>query len=57
MTKLKNNKISKGYRLRPETHEKIIMIKDILKSDTDYAIDFISKKFLEERNKKININK
>ncbi len=33
-----NGKTARGYRLKPETHELIIMIQKILKSDQDSAI-------------------
>ena len=34
----KQVKISKGYRLLPETHKKILKIKKLLKTDADKVI-------------------
>lgn len=42
-----DKKISKGYRLKPETHEMIIRIKQVLREDTDNAINTACRKFLE----------
>jgi hypothetical protein len=34
-----NGKISKGYRLKAETHEKIKKLKNIFKTDSDYILN------------------
>lgn len=51
-------KISKGYRLKPDTHEKINRIKNILNTDSDNAINKACEKLLNEieklSNNKIN---
>jgi hypothetical protein len=39
MISAKKKKVAKGYRLRPETHKIIERIKNILKTDYDYAIN------------------
>lgn len=49
---MENKKIAKGYRLRPETHEMITKIKNVLKEDSDKAINTACRKFLEEIKKK-----
>lgn len=41
-------KISKGYRLKPDTHEKINRIKNILNADSDNAINKACEKLLNE---------
>lgn len=41
-------KISKGYRLKPATHEKIRKIKTILNSDSDHVINKACEKLLDE---------
>jgi len=46
--KYHREKISKGYRLKPETHEKIKKVKIILDSDTDYALNKACEKLLKE---------
>lgn len=43
----KNRKISKGYRLRPETHKKINRVQKILKSDYDDTLDLLCTLFLK----------
>lgn len=50
----KNKKISKGYRLKTETHELILKIKQTIKADSDNAINTACSKFLNElkKNKK-----
>lgn len=48
----KEKKISKGYRLRPETHEMIRKIKKYLKGTADQSIYLACKKLLEEIKKK-----
>jgi len=50
-------KVSKGYRLKPETHELIKEVKKILEGDSDKAINTVCKIFLKEKNPEILINK
>jgi hypothetical protein len=38
MTSEKANKIARGYRLKPETHQLIVRIQKILKTDQDTVI-------------------
>lgn len=42
----KDKKISKGYRLRPETHKMIAKVQKILKTDYDDTLTLLCKKFL-----------
>jgi hypothetical protein len=44
----KNRKVSKGYRLRPETHKKINRIQKILKTDYDDTLNLLCTVFLKE---------
>lgn len=49
-----NRKVARGYRLKPETHEILLEVKQAVKGDIDYAITAACKKFLNEiRTKKI----
>lgn len=41
-------KISKGYRLRPETHKMIKQIQNILNVNTDVVLNEVCSKFLTE---------
>jgi len=52
-------KVSKGYRLKPETHELIKEVKKIIEGDSDKAINTVCKSFLKEKNinKLINTGK
>ncbi len=46
----KDRKISKGYRLRPETHNKINRIQKILKTDYDDTLNLLCSYFLKSNN-------
>ena len=48
MRKINNKKISKGYRLKPETHKMIRTISKQVRGDLDYAINSACRKFLDE---------
>ena len=48
----KIKKVSKGYRLRPKTHELIRELKKYLKGTADDSIYLACKKLLEEIKKK-----
>ena len=50
----KEMKISKGYRLRPETHKMIKQIQNILNVNTDVVLNEVCSKFLTDIQ---NINK
>lgn len=45
---MKNLKIAKGYRLKPETHKIIRKVQNLLRGDIDNAINTVCKKFLKE---------
>jgi len=53
----KVEKISKGYRLKKETHDLVYKIQEILKSDQDTAISKACRRYytelLKRKNKKI----
>jgi len=48
MGKTKSTKISKGYRLKPETHEIINTLQEKLRTDADTIISAACRKFLRE---------
>ena len=48
MRKVNNKKVSKGYRLKPETHKMIRTISEHVRGDLDYAINSACRKFLDE---------
>jgi len=47
-------KISKGYRLKQETHDLIKQIQNAIMGNTDEAINMACRKFLSEYPKKKN---
>jgi hypothetical protein len=49
----KNRKISKGYRLKPETHKMISKIQKLLKTDYDDTLTLLCNEFMKSRNFKI----
>lgn len=46
----KAKKISKGYRLKPETHRLIDKIQKIIKSDYDKTLAIVCVEYLKNRN-------
>ncbi len=48
----KEEKISRGYRLKPSTHKKLADIQDKLKTDIDTVISLACKKLTKEMNSK-----
>lgn len=52
----RGEKVSKGYRLKPETHEKIKEIKKLLDADTDYVI-YKACEYFHNKIKNIDKNK
>lgn len=46
----KDKKISKGYRLRPETHKMITKVQKILKTDYDDTLAAVCMDFLKKNN-------
>ncbi|MBN8584394.1 MAG: hypothetical protein J0M37_04805 [Ignavibacteria bacterium] len=46
----KDKKISKGYRLRPETHKMITKVQKILKTDYDDTLTALCAYFLKKNN-------
>lgn len=47
-----NKKISKGYRLKPETHKLISKVHKILKTDYDDTLNLLCTEFLKNRKSK-----
>lgn len=52
----KNRKISKGYRLRPETHKLISKVQKYLKSDYDDTLWFLCNEYIIKLNNNIKEN-
>lgn len=52
----KAKKISKGYRLKPETHKMIDKIQKLIKSDYDETLKIICTNYLNAHYRKINTN-
>ncbi len=57
MEKINEVKISKGYRLSPETHNMIKQIQNILNVNTDIVLNKVCSKFLSEIQNNTNKNK
>lgn len=55
--KINEMKISKGYRLSPETHNMIKQIQSILNVNTDVVLNKACSKFLTEIQNNTNKNK
>lgn len=52
----KDKKISKGYRLRPETHKMITKVQKILKTDYDDTLWFLCNEYIIKLNNIIKEN-
>ena len=52
----KDKKISKGYRLRPETHKMIAKVQKILKTDYDDTLWFLCNEYIIKLNNIIKEN-
>ncbi|HMQ79522.1 MAG TPA: hypothetical protein PKE39_02175 [Ignavibacteria bacterium] len=57
MEKINDIKISKGYRLSPETHNMIKQIQNILNVNTDVVLNKACSRFLTEIQNNKNKNK
>lgn len=57
MTKPKTRKISKGYRLKPETHELIKVLQEMFDTSADTIIYKACEKYYNQKVKKNSRNK